>query len=158
MASHLITCIRTADVRSLHSLIFPSHHSPSSSPKPYLVNYPDSDGLNPIHHCVSVERPSSAVLDILYRAGADVSLSARKGQGSPLHCLARNARSSTPSCIKTFIQHLVIDLRAPLAARDDHLETCIHVAAEYGESAHVLDALLSCDASGIIRELRNSRG
>ena len=53
---------------------------------------------------------------------------------------------------------LVDDLRAPLAAVDQNKDTCIHVAAEHGESMEVLSALLACDALGAVREMRNARG
>ena len=98
------------------------------------------------------------VLDLLYRAGADMSLYAKSGHGTPLHCLARNARASMPLSIQSFLHHLVADLRAPLPARDANMETCIHVAAEHGQSLNVLLALLECDTTGTVRELRNSRG
>ncbi|KAF7795998.1 hypothetical protein EIP86_007167 [Pleurotus ostreatoroseus] len=118
----------------------------------------ETTGWSPIHHCVSVPNPSSTVLDILYRAGADVSLYTLSGHGTPLHCLAHKAGASTSSSIRSFIHHLVHDLRAPLAALDHEGETCIHVAAEHGDSIEVLSALLDCDTSGAVRNLRNKRG
>ncbi|KAI0806289.1 ankyrin repeat-containing domain protein [Irpex lacteus] len=153
--NRLVAAIRNTEIQQIHSILFPPA---SSRPGPYLVNYPDSDGLSPIHHCVSVEKPSITVLDLLYRAGADMSLYSKSGHGSPLHCLARNARASMPFSIQSFVQHLVVDLRAPLTARDSNLETCIHVAAEHGQSLNVLLALLECDSTGAVRELRNARG
>ncbi|KAI0690618.1 hypothetical protein BC835DRAFT_1363559 [Cytidiella melzeri] len=159
MAGNLIACIRATDIQQLHSLLFSSASASSlTHPHPYLVNYPDADGCSPIHHCVSVEKPSTTVLDILYRAGADMSLYSPSGIGTPLHYLARNGRASTPFSVRAFIRHLVIDLRAPLSARDQNMETCIHVAAEHGQSLHVLAALLACDTTGAVRDLRNSRG
>ena len=95
---------------------------------------------------------------MLYRAGADMSLYTTSGHGTPLHCLAHKGRASTPASIQDFIQHLVIDLRAPLAAKDQNKDTCIHVAAERGKSIEILIALLACDSNGVVREMRNSRG
>ena len=57
-----------------------------------------------------------------------------------------------------FTVHLISDLRAPLAARDKDDETCIHVAAERGMCMELLMIFLECDASGAVREMRNSRG
>ncbi|KAI0087275.1 hypothetical protein BDY19DRAFT_242332 [Irpex rosettiformis] len=159
MTNRLSASVRNTDIQQIHSILFPSAPSPGPSrPIPYLVNHPDSDGLSPLHHCMSVEKPSTTVLDLLYRAGADMSLYSKSGHGTPLHCLARNARASMPLSIQAFIRHLVIDLRAPLPARDANMETCIHVAAEHGQSLSVLLALLDCDSTGTVRELRNSRG
>ena len=87
-----------------------------------------------------------------------MSLYTSSGHGTALHCLARTARANTPATIRSFIRHLVDDLRAPLAAVDQNKETCIHIAAEHGESAEVLSALLSCDQLGSVRDMRNSRG
>lgn len=159
MTDRLVAGVRFTDVQRLHSLLFPPT-SPTSGvlPHPYLVNYPDERGWSPIHYCVSAERPSLTVLDILYRAGADMSLYAKSGHGTPLHCLAYNARPQMPSSIRRFIHHLVIDLRSPLSARDQNMETCIHIAAEHGQNLDVLVALLACDSTGTVRELRNARG
>jgi hypothetical protein len=156
----LISAIRSDDHRTLASLLQPltSSSAVRTNPPPFLVNYPDVSGWSAIHYCVAAENPSSAILDILYAAGADVSLPTRSGQGSPLHCLARHATATTPSAVQDFIRHLVFDLCAPLCAVDPHEETCLHVAAEHGESMDVLIALLACDSTGTVREMRNSRG
>lgn len=159
MSGHLITAVRSTDVQRLHSLLFPSATSKTPvPPHPYLVNYPNSQGWSPIHYCVSAEKPSLTVLDILYRAGADMSLYTQSGHGTPLHCLAHNSRPTTPSSIRAFIQHLVVDLRAPLTATDENRETCIHIAAEHGGSFEVLLALLACDNTRAVRDMRNARG
>lgn len=159
---HAISC---SDVQKLYHLLFFSHFSTASSSTthshslpPSLVNHPDARGWSPIHHCVSSPTPSTAILDMLYRAGADMSLYTSSGHGTPLHCLAHKGRASTPPSIQTFIRHLVFDLRAPLAAKDQNKETCIHVAAERGASIEILFALLACDTTGVVREMRNSRG
>ncbi|KAI0346533.1 ankyrin [Trametopsis cervina] len=156
--SRLVSCIKTTDVQQLYSFLFAPSTSSSTSSTPYLVNYPDADGWSAIHHCASQDSPSPTVLDMLYRAGADMSLYSRSGQGTPLHILARSTRGSTSSSIQAFVWHMVVDLRAPLSARNEDLETCIHVAAEHGQSIEVLMALLACDTTGAVRELRNSRG
>ncbi|CAL1716418.1 unnamed protein product [Somion occarium] len=156
----LIHAISCTDVQQLYHLLF-SPLSSSSQPHslpPTLVNHPDSRGWSPIHHCVSASSPSKTMLDILYRAGADMSLYTTSGHGTPLHCLAHKAPASTPATIQPFIRHLVFDLRAPLAARDQNKDTCIHIAAERGDSYEVLAALLACDPTGVVREMRNSRG
>ena len=57
-----------------------------------------------------------------------------------------------------FIHHLVRELRAPLSATDEDGETCLHVAAEHGESLELLLALLACDTRKAVREMRNARG
>ncbi|KAH9926824.1 ankyrin [Amylocystis lapponica] len=162
----LTEAILSTDLPTLHSLLFsvpPAFGSGSSSSWiPALVNLPDSRGWSPVHYCVSVEQPCTEVLDALYRAGADMSLYTASGHGTPLHCFAYRARTSGSKAqaitLRSFALHLVHDLRAPLSARDNKKETCIHVAAEHGHSIDVLIALLSCDTSGNVRELRNSRG
>ena len=162
----MIAAVLPQDIHELDYLLFSSDPALSTSSSsssvssifPFLTNYPDEQGWSPIHHCVSVPNPSSTVLDILYRAGADVSLYTLSGHGTPLHCLAHKAGASTSSSIRSFIHHLVHDLRAPLAALDHEGETCIHVAAEHGDSIEVLSALLDCDTSGAVRNLRNKRG
>ncbi|TCD70221.1 hypothetical protein EIP91_004402 [Steccherinum ochraceum] len=156
----LISAITIGNVPHLYTLLFSSVPSPSVSLSlpPILVNHPDTRGWSPIHYCVSVSDPSRAVLDLLYRAGADMSLYTSSNHGTPLHCLARTPRAHAPATIRSFIRHLVEDLRAPLAAVDLDKETCIHIAAEHGESEEVLSALLSCDPLGTVRDMRNSRG
>ncbi|KAF9815617.1 hypothetical protein IEO21_04477 [Rhodonia placenta] len=124
----LVQAVITADLQQLRSLLFsprPSSIGSTLGDTPVLVNLPDSTGWSPIHYCVSAERPSVEVLDILYRAGAD---------------------------------HLVSDLRAPLAARDSNGNTCLHIAAQYGKSVDVVAALLACDPSGTIADMRNANG
>ncbi|THH28021.1 hypothetical protein EUX98_g6177 [Antrodiella citrinella] len=157
----IISAITIANVPHLYTLLFSSVPSTSVSlslPPPVLVNHPDPRGWSPIHYCVSVPDPSRAILDLLYRSGADMSLYTSSGHGTPLHCLARTARANAPATIRSFIRHLVDDLRAPLAAVDHNKETCIHIAAEVGESMEVLSALLSCDPLGSVRDMRNGRG
>ncbi|KAF8150880.1 hypothetical protein B0H34DRAFT_665892 [Crassisporium funariophilum] len=165
----LILSIRASDLPFIHSLLFaPSVHA-SSPPAlypmsvPVLVNLPDSNGWSPIHHCVAMELPSTEILDALYCAGADTALFTMHEQQSPLHILARYAHvpAGHPDRIHSlhdFIVHLVQDLRAPLSARDKHDETCIHIAAEHGESIDLLKLLLECDTTGAVRKLKNSRG
>lgn len=102
-------------------------------------------------------RPSLDVLDALYYAGADVSLFTASEHYTPLHCLAKRGHASTES-LHSFTMHLVRDLRAPLNAKDRHDETCIHIAAEYGDCIDVLTALLDCDKTGAVRSMQNSRG
>ncbi len=57
-----------------------------------------------------------------------------------------------------FVLHLVRNLRAPLQALDDNNETCVHIAAEHGDSAEILRAMLDSDLEHIVSEMRNSRG
>lgn len=57
-----------------------------------------------------------------------------------------------------FTVHLISDLRAPLAARDENDETCIHAVAERGMCMELLMIFLECDVTGAVREMRNSRG
>lgn len=94
---------------------------------------------------------------MLYIAGADMSLFTTSEQYTPLHCLAKGAHSATHA-LYLFTIHLVRDLRAPLGARDKNNETCIHIAAEHGDSIDILLALLECDKSGTVRNAHNSRG
>ena len=107
---------------------------------------------------MTVEKPNLEVLDILYCAGADLSLYTRSGHGAALHCLARLPQATAPPGLDQFIRHLVLDLRAPLTVKDANDETCLHIAAEFGRSLDVLVALLACDTRGTVREMRNSRG
>ncbi|THH21301.1 hypothetical protein EW146_g224 [Bondarzewia mesenterica] len=94
-----------------------------------------------------------------------MGLFSKAGSCTPLHCLARKKRG--PDSLKSpamtrllyqFVVHIVCDLKAPLAALDPRGETCIHIAAENGDSAEVLKAFLDCDVDGSVREIRNSRG
>lgn len=149
----LISSILSGDLPATHSLLF----SPTSGP--ILANNPDSEGWSPIHHCVAARTPSIQILDALYCAGADVSLFTTDEKQTPLHILARSFQSADLShSLTTFILHLILDLRAPLSARDKDDETCIHIAAEHGISLGLLMLLLQCDASGSVRKMKNSRG
>lgn len=160
MVNVLCSFVRTCDVDNLTSLLFPTSPSPNgtTSTPLYLVNYPDTQGWSAIHYCMTMDTPSLEILDILYKAGADVSLYTRSTHGTPLHCLARRTTTSLASPIHHFINHLVLDLRAPLDAIDSDNETCIHVAAEHGHCIEVLMSLLACDTTGSVREMRNARG
>lgn len=166
---HLVTdsvvqAVLAADLSVLYPLLFSQSFEPSPlDPGPVLINVPDLEGWSAIHYCVSVPNPSIEILDALYRAGADVSLFTTGEHYTPLHCFARLARvcddiPESPQFLYQFAIHLIRDLRAPLAAPDKHDETCIHVAAEHGECLDVLLALLDCDTTGTVRNLRNSRG
>lgn len=165
LTSTLVQAIQSSDLSFLYSILFPS---PSSFPSPVhpissplLVNCPDAKGWSAIHHCVSATRPSVDVLDALYCAGSDVSLFTATEHYTPLHCLARSARApdnENASALYQFTIHLIRDFRAPLSARDTDDETCIHIAAEHGESIDVLIAFLDCDPTGFVRKMRNSRG
>ncbi|KAH8831697.1 ankyrin repeat-containing domain protein [Flagelloscypha sp. PMI_526] len=128
--------------------------SPPTSP-PSLVNLPDAKGWSAIHYCTSATCPSIEILDALYLAGADISLPTAKEEYSPLHVLALSSQSSPD--ITSFISHLVVDLHAPLSSQNSQGETCIHIAAEHGNTV-VLEAFLRLDTSGLYRTLTNSRG
>jgi hypothetical protein len=160
----VVQAVLAADLSVLYPLLFSQSFEPCPlDPGPILVNVPDLEGWSAIHYCVSVPNPSIEILDALYRAGADVSLFTTSEHYTPLHCFARLARvcddiPESPQLLYQFAIHLIRDLRAPLAAPDKHDETCIHVAAEHGECLDVLLALLDCDTTGTIRNLRNSRG
>ncbi|KAF9223913.1 hypothetical protein BS17DRAFT_125513 [Gyrodon lividus] len=160
----VVHAVLTADLSLIYSLLFsPQSFEPSPLENgPILVNVPDVEGWSAIHYCVSVPNPSIEILDALYRAGADVSLFTTGEQYTPLHCLAQLAcvtdAPDSAQSLYQFAVHLVRDLRAPLSARDKNEETCIHVASEHGECIDVLYALLDCDPTGSIRNLRNSRG
>ncbi|KAG6331185.1 hypothetical protein ID866_7906 [Astraeus odoratus] len=164
ITDNIVHAVLTADVSMLYSLLFsPQSFEPSPLENgPVVVNVPDVEGWSPIHYCVSVPNPSIEMLDALYRAGADVSLFTTGEHFTPLHCLARLARVSdapdSAQSLYNFAVHLIKDLRAPLSACDKNEETCIHVAAEHGESLDVLLAFLECDPTGAVRNLRNSRG
>ncbi|CDO70892.1 hypothetical protein BN946_scf184804.g24 [Trametes cinnabarina] len=153
----LIHAACTGDVLSLHQHLYNAQHH-----IPILVNRLDSRGWSPLHYCVCAENPSMEVLDALFLAGADTSLYTTTHHGTPLHCLARNAQDpvgeASVSHLHAFIRHLVLDLRAPLSAKDENGETCLHVAAERGQSVEVLLALISCDTRGVVRKMKNSRG
>jgi Ankyrin repeats (many copies) len=169
LTATLVSSIRASDLAFIHSLLF-SPSIPASSPSdlypmsvPVLVNLPDSRGWSPIHHCVSIEEPSLDTLDALYCAGADVSLFTLHEQQTALHILAHYACTSKTNpdrtqSLREFTLHLIYDLRAPLAARDKNDETCIHIAAEHGNSVDLLYVLLACDTTGAIRQFKNSRG
>jgi hypothetical protein len=129
------------------------------------VNAPDSEAWSPIHYCASLKQPSIEVLDILYCAGADVSLFSKTGNCTPLHCLARRKRGpdalrdqASNDALYRFVVHLVRNLRAPLQAWDHNNETCVHVAAEHGDSAEVLRAMLDSDTEHTVSDMRDSRG
>lgn len=160
----VVQAVLSADLSVLYPLLFSQCFDPSPLDHgPVLVNVPDLEGWSAIHYCVSVPNPSIEILDALYRAGADVSLFTIGEHYTPLHCFARLARVcddilDSPQLLYQFAIHLIRDLRAPLAAPDKHDETCIHVAAEHGECLDVLLALLDCDTTGTVRNLRNSRG
>ena len=164
ITDNVVHAILTADVSMLYSLLFsPQSFEPSPLENgPVVVNVPDVEGWSAIHYCVSVPNPSVEMLDVLYRAGADVSLFTTGEHFTPLHCFARLARvtdaNDSAHNLYNFAIHLIRDLRAPLSARDKNEETCIHVAAEYGECIDVLLAFLKCDPTGSVRNLRNSRG
>lgn len=171
LTATLVASIRASDLPFIHSLLF-SPFIPTSSPSdlypmsvPVLVNLPDSNGWSLIHHCAATEEPSLDILDALYCAGADVSLFTLHEQQTALHILAQYACTSTihhhpdrTHSFHDFALHLIQDLRAPLAARDKNDETCIHIAAEHGNSLDLLLLFLSCDTTGAIREFKNSRG
>ena len=169
LTATLVSSIRSSDLAFIHSLLF-SPSVPASSPSdlypmsvPILVNLPDSNGWSLIHHCAAVEEPSVDILDALYCAGADVSLFTHHEQQTALHILAHYACTSTDNpnrthSLREFALHLIQDLRAPVAALDKNDETCIHIAAEHGNSIDLLSLLLACDTTGAIREFKNSRG
>lgn len=159
LTNTLISSISSGDLKTVHSLLFSSLASVLASPIPILVNNPDNKGWSPIHHCVAALDPSTEVLDALYCAGADVSLFTTYDQQTPLHILARSFQFANLShSLATFILHLVQDLRAPLSARDKDDETCIHIAAEHGNSLGLLTVFLQCDENGTVRNVKNSRG
>jgi hypothetical protein len=45
-----------------------------------------------------------------------------------------------------------------LQALDHNGETCVHIAAEHGDSVEVLRAMLDSDSEHAVFEMRNSRG
>lgn len=174
----MIFCIESGDLPFLYSVLFPpliTHDSPAKRyplSVPLLINRPDEKtGWSPIHYCAGSERPNVHILDALYCAGTDVALFTRDEEMTALHILAMLARLPNRSTetddetyeirlaeLRDFAVHLICDLRAPLAARDKNDETCIHIAAERGMCLELLMILLECDTTGVVRELRNSRG
>ncbi|KAF8723840.1 hypothetical protein AX14_009096 [Amanita brunnescens Koide BX004] len=172
----IISCIESQDVQFLYSILFsPSiaYDAPATRYPllaPLLINRPDENiGWSPIHYCAGSERPNVHILDALYCAGADIALFTRDEEMTVLHILAMQAYLPGRSMgvetyrrrlaeLYDFTVHLISDLRAPLAARDKDDETCIHVAAERGMCMELLMIFLECDASGAVREMRNSRG
>ena len=169
LTATLVSSVRASDLAFIHSLLF-SPSVPTSSPSdlypmsvPVLVNLPDPNGWSLIHHCAAAEEPSRDILDALYCAGADVSLFTLYEQQTALHILALYActtpvNSDRTHSFRDFVLHLIQDLRAPLGARDKNDETCIHIAAEHGNSIDLLILFLACDTTGTIREFKNSRG
>lgn len=153
----LIRAVVANDVSTIYQLLFPPSHRTT-----VLVNRIDSQGWAPLHYCVSSQTPSIEVLDALFLAGADTSLYTNSKHGTPLHCLARTVQDPLGSLnavhLHHFVHHLVRELRAPLAATDEDGETCLHVAAEHGQSTEILIAFLACDARNTVREMKNSRG
>ena len=166
--STLVRAINTSKTWLIyHTLFPPTLYQPDKADASYrniLVNRPDSSGWSPIHYCAAHEKPSIEVLDALYCAGADVSLFTDREHYTPLHCLAKcavshgNDLSDNDSTVYQFAVHLIRDLRAPMSACDKHNETCLHIAAERGESLDVLLAFLDCDITGAVQEMRNDRG
>ncbi|KAI0067187.1 ankyrin [Artomyces pyxidatus] len=159
----IIKTIISADNVALQSLLFTPPLDTSDTH--VLVNQPDGDGWSPIHYCTSLRQPTVETIDLLFLAGADVSLFSKLGNSTPLHCLARRKRGPdslrdhvTNALLYRFVLHLVRDLGAPLDALDNDRETCLHIAAEHGDSAEVLRALLECDGDHAVSEIRNSRG
>ncbi|KAH9003066.1 hypothetical protein EDB86DRAFT_2894862 [Lactarius hatsudake] len=153
----LVSAIVSSDMAQLYGLLSEGVLS--------LLNAPDAEAWSPIHYCASLKQPSIEVLDILYCAGADVSLFSKTGNYTPLHCLARRKRGpdalrdqASNDFLYRFVLHLVRNLRAPLQALDDNNETCIHIAAEHGDSAEILRAMLDLDPEHVVSEMRNSRG
>lgn len=161
----LIRAIIAGNLPGIRALLPVASESVAPNKQCILVNQPDARGWSPIHHAVSVPRPSVSVLDALYIAGVDVSLFTSEEDYTALHCLALTATPAAPkedsqlfSPLYAFVMHLVRDLRCPLDARDKEDETAIHIAAERGRSVDVLLALLDCDVNRTVRELKNSRG
>lgn len=159
----LIRTIASNSLEELHALLTPSPPSPSASagsnPPIVLINMPDEKGLAPLHYAVTVERPNQEVADALYRAGADMGLLTSTRNWTPLHLLARFApEDDGTSATYSFARHVIQDLHAPLAACDTSHNTCIHIAAEHGESQQLLQALLDCDRTKLARDMRNVQG
>ncbi|RDX57555.1 ankyrin [Lentinus brumalis] len=153
----LIRAIADGDVPSIYQVLFPATHRTT-----VLVNRLDSHGWGPLHHCVCSPNPSVEIIDALFLAGADTSMYTASRHGTVLHCLARKAQHPVNPTqrdrLHIFVHHLIRELRAPLAATDENGETCIHVAAECGQTMEVLLALLACDTRNTVREMKNSRG
>ncbi|KAJ4480004.1 ankyrin repeat-containing domain protein [Lentinula aciculospora] len=153
----IIECLRS-DPQDLCSTLFasPSTHASFFPP---LVNNRDRNGWSPIHHCASAVEPSVLVLDILYCAGADVGSFTEHEHYTALHCFAFSDHAKCPSeTLYQYVYHLVHDLRAPLSARDKQGNTCIHIAAEHGQSIEVLSILLKCDTLHRVQDLCNAKG
>ncbi|KAI0035363.1 hypothetical protein K488DRAFT_83069 [Vararia minispora EC-137] len=164
--SDIVKCVISSDIQALRTLLFPPHINNVNTPDwLYLLNRADKDDWAPVHYCCSVRHPSIEVLDALFLGGADINLLSQTGDCTPLHCLARKRRGTdslrdteTNAQLYAFVTHLVRDLGVPLAWRNSAGDTCMHVAAEHGDSAEVLRALLDCDVDRTVREIRNSRG
>lgn len=157
----LVAAISSSDLPTVHSLLFPSTTSQTStSSTPALVNLPDESGWAPIHYCVIAPRANVSMLDTLYLAGADLSLYTADNTMTPLHIIARHCgvNNGTSFRMYAFILHLVRDLGASLDAVNLNGETCIHVAARSGRCVDVLMALLECDADGVVRKIRDNKG
>jgi hypothetical protein len=162
----LLDSISSSQLPTIKTLLFPtstaSVNSIRSPAIDYLINYRDSRGWSPIHYCAWASRPSIEIIDLLYLAGADISLSTSLELYSPLHCLALSSNrprdAIDAAMLYSFAVHLVRDLRAPLGSQDRNGETCIHIAAEYGSNIDVLLAFLDCDAKSTVRDIRNFRG
>jgi hypothetical protein len=161
----LVRAITAGDLPTIRALLPTASRNVPPTHQCILVNQRDARGWSPVHYAVTVPRPSVSVLDALYIAGADVSLFTDNEDYTPLHCLALAATPAAHgddphsfSPLYAFVMHLVRDLRAPLDAKDQELETPIHVAAEKGRSVDVLLALLDCDVNRTVREMKNNRG
>ncbi|KAH9177410.1 hypothetical protein EDB89DRAFT_2200920, partial [Lactarius sanguifluus] len=161
----LVSAIVSSNMAELYGLLSSLPTGSSSEGVLSLLNAPDAEAWSPIHYCASLKQPSIEVLDILYCAGADVSLFSKTGNYTPLHCLARRKRGpdalrdqASNDSLYRFVLHLVRNLRAPLQALDDNNETCVHIAAEHGDSAEILRAMLDSDPEHTVSEMRNSRG
>ncbi|KAH9998800.1 hypothetical protein BJV74DRAFT_186344 [Russula compacta] len=161
----LVRAVVSSDLTTLYSLLSALSTGSFSEGVPSLVNAPDAEAWSPIHYCASLKQPSIEVLNILYCAGADVSLFSKTGNCTPLHCLARRKRGpdelrdqASNDALYRFVVHLVDILHAPLQALDHNNETCVHIAAEHGESAAILRAMLDSDPEHTVSDLRNTRG
>ncbi|KAF5367069.1 hypothetical protein D9758_003932 [Tetrapyrgos nigripes] len=159
----IIQLVLSSDIQSLHSFFISILSIVLKPGSPILVNLPDAKGWSPIHYCAQMQFPSIQIVDTLYCAGADFSLFTVEEHWTILHCLSKSyyPPDRTPNTIHSlskFITHLIFDLRAPFSAKDKEDETCIHLAAEHGQSIELLKILLECDRTKSIRNRRNSRG
>ncbi|THV01017.1 ankyrin [Dendrothele bispora CBS 962.96] len=163
----IIQLILSSDITSLQSFLSSSATSSASSQSqshsPVLLNIPNAKGWSAIHYCAQMQFPSIQILDTLYCAGADISLFTAQEHWTVLHCLAvsycpPDRTPATTDALSKFVTHLLFDLRAPFSAKDKEDETCIHLAAEHGQSLDLLKILLECDRSKSIQNIRNSRG